>query len=69
MRPPLIRAQAARPKARFPAALDDTLARKRGRQIHGAGTHHDPLLSTRQVAPANWGHRADLPREPGAARV
>lgn len=37
-------------------ALDDTLARKRGRKIHGVGMHHDPLLSTRKVALTNWGH-------------
>jgi hypothetical protein len=37
-------------------ALDDTLARKRGRKIHGVGMHHDPLLSTRKVALKNWGH-------------
>jgi DDE superfamily endonuclease len=37
-------------------ALDDTLARKRGLKVFGAGMHHDPLLSTRQTAVLNWGH-------------
>lgn len=37
-------------------ALDDTLARKRGLKVHGAGMHHDPLLSTRKTAIMNWGH-------------
>lgn len=37
-------------------ALDDTLARKRGRKIFGVGMHHDPLLSTRKKAIVNWGH-------------
>lgn len=37
-------------------ALDDTLARKRGLKIFGAGMHHDPLLSTRKTALVNWGH-------------
>jgi hypothetical protein len=37
-------------------AVDDTLARKRGLKIYGAGMHHDPLLSTRKTALMNWGH-------------
>lgn len=37
-------------------SLDDTLARKRGRKVHGVGMHHDPLLSTRKVTLVNWGH-------------
>jgi len=37
-------------------ALDDTLARKRGRKVYGVGMHHDPLISTRKVARMNWGH-------------
>jgi DDE superfamily endonuclease len=37
-------------------ALDDTLARKRGLKVFGAGMHHDPLLSTRKMAVLNWGH-------------
>jgi SRSO17 transposase len=37
-------------------ALDDTLARKRGRKVFGVGMHHDPLLSSRKKAIVNWGH-------------
>ncbi len=37
-------------------AVDDTLARKRGKKVHGVGMHHDPLISTRKVALTNWGH-------------
>lgn len=36
--------------------VDDTLARKRGLKVFGAGMHHDPLLSTRKTAITNWGH-------------
>jgi hypothetical protein len=37
-------------------ALDDTLARKHGRRMYGAGMHHDPLLSSRGQAVMNYGH-------------
>jgi DDE superfamily endonuclease len=37
-------------------ALDDTLARKRGLKVFGAGMHHDPMLSTRKTAVMHWGH-------------
>jgi hypothetical protein len=37
-------------------AIDDTLARKRGLKVYGAGMHHDPMISTRKVARLNWGH-------------
>ena len=30
-------------------ALDDTLARKRGLKVYGAGRHQDPMISTRKV--------------------
>ena len=36
--------------------IDDTLARKRGLKVFGAGMHHDPLLSSRKTAITNWGH-------------
>jgi hypothetical protein len=36
--------------------IDDTLARKRGLKMFGTGMHHDPLLSSRGKAIANWGH-------------
>jgi SRSO17 transposase len=37
-------------------ALDDTLARKRGKKTYGVGMHHDPLISSRGMAVTNWGH-------------
>lgn len=37
-------------------AVDDTLARKSGRHIWGAGMHHDPLRSTRQRPCWAFGH-------------
>jgi hypothetical protein len=37
-------------------SLDDTLARKRGLKVYGAGMHHDPLLSSRKVKVTSWGH-------------
>lgn len=37
-------------------ALDDTLARKRGKKVFGVGMHHDPQLSSRRTAVMNWGH-------------
>ena len=37
-------------------AVDDTLARKRGLKVFGAGMHHDPLLSSRKKTVTNWGH-------------
>ncbi len=36
--------------------LDDTLTRKRGRKVFGAGMHHDPLLSSRRTTVTNYGH-------------
>lgn len=35
--------------------VDDTLARKRGRKIFGAGWHHDPMLKNVK-ANTSWGH-------------
>lgn len=37
-------------------ALDDTLCRKRGLNLFGAGMHHDPLLSSKKVKLVSWGH-------------
>jgi hypothetical protein len=37
-------------------AVDDTLARKSGRHIWGAGMHHDPLRSTQQRPVFSFGH-------------
>jgi hypothetical protein len=38
------------------AAVDDTLARKSGRHIWGAGMHHDPLRSTQKRPYFAFGH-------------
>jgi hypothetical protein len=37
-------------------AVDDTLCRKRGLTLYGAGMHHDPLLSSRALKLVSWGH-------------
>jgi DDE superfamily endonuclease len=37
-------------------AVDDTLCRKRGLTLFGAGMHHDPLISSRQKPLVSWGH-------------
>lgn len=37
-------------------AVDDTLARKRGRKLFGAGLHRDPLLSRPGKEVTAWGH-------------
>src|SRR6204780_616222 len=37
-------------------AVDDTLARKSGRHIWGAGMHHDPLRSTQKRPSFSFGH-------------
>jgi hypothetical protein len=37
-------------------AADDTLCRKRGLGLFGAGMHHDPLLSTKALKIFAWGH-------------
>ena len=39
-----------------PLTLDDTLARKHGLKVFGAGMHHDPLASSRNYAVTSWGH-------------
>jgi hypothetical protein len=36
--------------------LDDTLCRKRGLNLFGAGMHHDPLISSKAVKLVSWGH-------------
>jgi hypothetical protein len=55
-----------------PLTLDDTLARKRGLKVFGAGMHHDPLASSRKYSVTSWGHswvvlavRVQLPCVPG----
>jgi DDE superfamily endonuclease len=37
-------------------AVDDTLCRKRGLALYGAGMHYDPLISSRPKALVSWGH-------------
>jgi hypothetical protein len=35
---------------------DDTLCRRRGLILYGAGMHHDPLISSRAKPLVSWGH-------------
>jgi hypothetical protein len=42
--------------ATFMWAVDDTLCRKRGLTLYGAGMHHDPLISSRAKPLVSWGH-------------
>jgi hypothetical protein len=44
------------PGATFLWAVDDTLCRKRGLTLYGAGMHYDPLISSRPKALVSWGH-------------
>jgi SRSO17 transposase len=37
-------------------AIDDTLCRKRGLTLYGAGMHYDPLISSRAKSLVSWGH-------------
>jgi hypothetical protein len=37
-------------------AADDTLCRKRGLGVFGAGMHHDALMSSRKLKVFSWGH-------------
>jgi DDE superfamily endonuclease len=37
-------------------AVDDTLCRKRGLTLYGAGMHQDPLISSRAKPLVSWGH-------------
>jgi len=37
-------------------AVDDTLCRKRGLTLYGAGMHYDPLISSRSKKLVSWGH-------------
>jgi hypothetical protein len=60
------------PEGVIALTLDDTLARKRGLKVYGAGMHHDPLQSSRKKAIVSWGHswvvlalRVQLPFLPG----
>jgi DDE superfamily endonuclease len=44
------------PGATLSWAVDDTLCRKRGLSVYGAGMHYDPLISSRAKALVSWGH-------------
>lgn len=44
------------PDAVILLAGDDTLCRKRGLGLFGAGMHHDPLISSRAMKLVSWGH-------------
>jgi SRSO17 transposase len=37
-------------------AVDDTLCRRRGLTLYGAGMHYDPLISSRKKPLVSWGH-------------
>ena len=37
-------------------AVDDTLCRKRGLTLYGAGMHYDPLISSHAKSLVSWGH-------------
>jgi hypothetical protein len=44
------------PSGLIELAGDDTLCRKRGLTLYGAGMHHDPLISSRALKLVSWGH-------------
>jgi SRSO17 transposase len=44
------------PQGELRLAVDDTLTRKRGLNLHAAGMHHDPLLSSKALKVFSWGH-------------
>jgi hypothetical protein len=44
------------PSATLLWAVDDTLCRKRGLTLYGAGMHYDPLISSRAKSLVSWGH-------------
>lgn len=44
------------PDALILLVADDTLCRKRGLSLFGAGMHHDPLISSRAMKLVSWGH-------------
>lgn len=44
------------PEATILLCGDDTLCRKRGLTLFGAGMHHDPLISSRAMKLVSWGH-------------
>jgi len=52
----LLVAQFVGPEAVIILVGDDTLCRKRGLLLFGAGMHHDPLISSRAMKLVSWGH-------------
>ena len=44
------------PGATLSWSVDDTLCRKRGLMLYGAGMHYDPLISSRSKRLVSWGH-------------
>ncbi len=44
------------PGATLSWSVDDTLCRKRGLTLYGAGMHYDPLISSRSKRLVSWGH-------------
>jgi SRSO17 transposase len=44
------------PGATLTWSVDDTLCRKRGLTLYGAGMHYDPLISSRSKRLVSWGH-------------
>jgi len=44
------------PGATIHWVVDDTLCRKRGLTLYGAGMHYDPLISSRSKRLVSWGH-------------
>ena len=44
------------PEGAIEMGVDDTLCRKRGPAVFGAGMHHDPLISSRKRVHVSWGH-------------
>jgi hypothetical protein len=44
------------PDGTIETGVDDTLCRRRGLTIFGAGMHHDPLISSRRRPHVSWGH-------------
>lgn len=44
------------PSGTIQLSVDDTLCRKRGLTLFGAGMHYDPLISSRIKALVSWGH-------------
>lgn len=44
------------PSGTIEVSVDDTLCRKRGLNLYGAGMHYDPLISSRAKPLTSWGH-------------